>query len=109
MFRLFEDSFNYKSEKTPIYCYDHRLNNMINVVSTRCKTHLCDIIVGDKYDGYCIYCFSQLFPEKCFNYKTKQQYVYDFIKQIFNELTLIYDRKIEDGCSLRRVDLYINI
>ena len=50
MFRLFEDSFNYKSEKTPIYCYDHRLNNMINVVSTRCKTHLFDIIVGDKYD-----------------------------------------------------------
>ena len=44
-------SFNYKSEKTPIYCYDHRLNNMINVVSTRCKTHLCDIIVGDKYNG----------------------------------------------------------
>jgi len=39
----------------------------------------------------CIYCFSQLFPEKCFNYKTKQQCVYDFIKQTFYELTLIYD------------------
>jgi hypothetical protein len=102
-------SFNYKSEKTPIYCYDHRHNNMINVVSTRCKTHLCDIIVGDKYNGYCIYCFSQLFPEKCFNYKTKQQCVYDFIKQTFNELTLVYDKKIEDGCSLRRVDLYLDI
>jgi len=52
--------------------------------------------------------FSQLFPEKCFNYKTKQQHVYDFIKQTFNELTLVYDKKIEDGCSLRRVDLYLD-
>jgi hypothetical protein len=41
--------FNYINQKKGIYCYDHRLLNMINVVSKRCKTHLCDLIVSNKY------------------------------------------------------------
>lgn len=111
---LFEDCyrspiFNYKNEKKGIYCYNHRLVNMINVVSKRCKTDMCDIIVTNKYEGYCLYCFSNLYPDKCTNYKTKQQYVMEYVKNNFNELSWIYDKKIYDGCSLHRPDLFLDL
>lgn len=111
---LFEDCyrspiFNYKNEKKGIYCYNHRLLNMINVVSERCKTDMCDIIVKNKYEGYCLYCFSNLYPDKCTNYKTKQQYVFDFVQNDFNDFSWIYDKKIYDGCSLKRPDLFLDL
>ena len=111
---LFEDCyrspiFNYKNEKKGIYCYNHRLLNMINVVSERCKTDMCDIIVKNKYEGYCLYCFSNLYPDKCTNYKTKQQYVFDFVQNNFNDFSWIYDKKIYDGCSLKRPDLFLDL
>lgn len=111
---LFEDCyrspiFNYKNEKKGIYCYNHRLVNMINVVSKRCKTDMCDIIVTNKYGGYCLYCFSNLYPDKCTNYKTKQQYVLEFVKNNFNDFSWIYDKKIYDGCSLKRPDLFLDL
>jgi len=101
--------FNYINQKKGIYCYDHRLLNMINVVSKRCKTHLCDLIVSNKYKGYCLYCFSNIYPDKCFNYKTKQQYVYEFVHKNFYELSWIHDKKIYDGCSLKRPDLFLDL
>lgn len=101
--------FNYKNEKKGIYCFDHRLLNMINVVSKRCKTHLCDLIITNKYQGYCLYCFSNIYPDKSINYKTKQQYVSEFVQKIFNELSWIHDKKIYDGCSLRRPDLFLDL
>ena len=101
--------FNYKNEKKGIYCYDHRLLNMINVVSKRCKTHLCDLIVTNKYQGYCFYCFYNIYPENSINYKTKQQYVFEFVHNSFNELSWIHDKKIFDGCSLRRPDLFLDL
>ena len=111
---LFEDCyrspmFNYKNENKGIYCYNHRLVNMINVVSKRCKTDMCDIIVTNKYEGYCLYCFSNLYPDKCINYKTKQQYVFDFVQNNFNDFSWIYDKKIYDGCSLKRPDLFLDL
>lgn len=101
--------FNYKNEKKGIYCYDHRLLNMINVVSKRCKTHLCDLIITNKYEGYCLYCFSNIYPHKCINYKTKQQYVFEFVQNSFNQLSWIHDKKIYDGCSLKKPDLFLDL
>lgn len=101
-------SFNYEFMYYPIYCYDHRLLNMVNVVNKRCKTYLCDLIVGNKYNGYCIYCFSNMFPEKCINYKTKEYHVVEFVKNVF-PLSWINDKKIYDGCSLRRPDLFLDL
>ena len=101
--------FNYYNVKNGIYCYNHRLPNMVNVISKRCKTNMCDLIVSNKYEGYCLYCFSNLYPDKCIHYKTKQQYVLEFIKNNFNELTWIHDKKIYDGCSFRRPDLFLDL
>ena len=101
-------SFNYEFRNYGIYCYDHRLLNMVNVVNKRCKTYLCELNVGNKYDGYCLYCFSNIFPEKCINYKTKEQCVIEFVKKVF-QLSWIIDKKIYDGCSLRRPDLFLDL
>jgi hypothetical protein len=92
--------FNYRKEKKGIYCYNHRLFDMINVVSKRCKTHMCDLIITNKYKGYCIYCFSNIYPDKCINYKTIEQNVSDFVQKNFKELSWCCDKKIYDGCSL---------
>jgi hypothetical protein len=101
-------SFNYKFINYPKYCYDHRLLNMVNVINKRCKTYLCDLIVGNKYDGYCLYCFSNMFPDKCINYKTKERHIVEFVKEFF-PLSWIIDKKIYDGCSLGRPDLFLDL
>ena len=38
--------------------------DMINVTSNLCKTYLCYTRVSEKYEGYCLYCFINMFPEK---------------------------------------------
>lgn len=101
--------YNLFGENKGIYCYEHRLLNMINVVSTLCKTYLCNTIVGSKYEGYCLYCFSNIYPEKCINYKTKELRVIEFVKSNFNNLSWIYDKPIQDGCSKRRPDLLLDL
>jgi hypothetical protein len=86
---------------------------MINVVSTRCKTHLCDTIVHNrkKYDGYCLYCYIHLFPNAPLsrNYKTKETAVTTFIKKNNPEYDFQIDKKILDGCSKRRPDLLLDL
>ena len=102
-------TFNISTEKKGKYCYEHRLLNMVNVVSKRCKTHMCDIIVSNKYLGYCFYCFSNIYPEKCINYKTKEQRVIDYVQINFTNLTWIHNKMIQDGCSKKRPDLLVDL
>jgi hypothetical protein len=58
-----------------------------------------------------VYCFIHLFPDKkiSYNYKTKENNVVSKIKQTFNDFTWIADKKIKDGCSLRRPDLLLDM
>lgn len=57
---------------------------MINVTSNLCKTYLCYTRVSEKYEGYCLYCFINMFPEKPVsrNYKTKEYAVVEYIKKV---------------------------
>jgi hypothetical protein len=55
-------SYNFIGMKTNKYCSDHRQDGMIDVQVKRCKSEFCDSIIGKKYDGYCCYCFTNLFP-----------------------------------------------
>ena len=73
----------------------------------RCKTDLCETRVDNRYEGYCIRCFMYLFPEKPVtkNFKTKERAVADFVKKEFPSISWIYDKRITDGCSLRRPDI----
>jgi hypothetical protein len=76
-----------------------------------CKTHLCETRVGNKYDGYCLRCFSHIFPEKPIvkNFKTKEREVIQFIKQEFPDFTWTFDKKVSDGCSLYRPDAIVDL
>ena len=81
--------FNFKG-KSAIYCFIHKEPDMINVNSKSCKTYLCDVSVKNKYEGYCLYCYINTFPDKPVsrNYKTKEQTVIDYILKTFPEMTL---------------------
>ena len=106
-----QPNYNYEGEKRGLYCYTHKLTGMINIISKTCKTHLCSTHVSEKYDGYCLYCYINLFPEKPVsrNYKTKEYAVVEFVKASFPELSWVSDKKITDGCSKRRPDLFLDL
>lgn len=76
-----------------------------------CKTPLCESKRLSKYDGHCAFCYYHLFPDKpnSRNYKTKERSVTEFILNTFPEYTWVTDKKIEDGCSLRRPDLLLDL
>jgi hypothetical protein len=104
--------FNYENKTKPLYCSKHKEIGMIDIRSRMCLTPLCNTRVhNSRYDGYCLRCFVYLFPDKpnTHNYKTKEKSVTDFITSQFKDLTIIIDKKIQDGCSKRRPDLLIDL
>jgi hypothetical protein len=106
-----QPSFNKEGESTGLYCSLHKLDNMVDCIHPKCKTHLCFTIVLDKYDGYCLRCYINLFPEKSVskNYKTKEFAVVEFIKNEITEYNWISDKQIKEGCSKRRPDLLLDL
>jgi hypothetical protein len=103
--------FNVEGEPIALYCSIHKLEGMVNVKSKTCKTHLCSILVQDKYDGYCLRCYMYLFPDKPVsrNYKTKEYSVVEFTKNNFPNINWISDKIIQGGCSKRRPDLLLDL
>lgn len=105
-------NYNYTNENIGLYCYDHKKKNMINIKSKRCLTDNCTILISNpNYKGYCFYCFINLFPDEPVyrNYKTKECYITSVIKDTFeDEYTMIFDKKIENGCSQKRPDTFID-
>jgi hypothetical protein len=105
-----QPSFNYKDKK-PEYCKSHKLDDMVDVTHKTCKTHLCDTRVNEKYEGYCLFCYIHIFPDKPVvrNYKTKEKAVADFIIDKFNKYKWVSDKTIHNGCSKRRPDLFLDL
>jgi len=103
-------SFNKEGETKALYCTQHKTYNMVDVVNKLCKSKWCFVHVEEKY-GYCLYCFKNLFPDKLIsrNYKTKEYAVVEYVKQSFQDYTWITDKKIYDGCSKRRPDLWLDL
>ena len=104
-------SFNYEFETKVLYCATHKKDDMIDIIHKTCKTYLCSTQVQDKYDGYCQYCYMNLFPDKPVsrNYKTKEYAVVEFIKNKYNEYNWVSDKIISGGCSKRRPDLLLDL
>ena len=104
-------AYNLEGEKIALYCASHKLEGMIDVKSKTCKTYLCYTRVQEKYDGYCLFCYMNLFPDKPVsrNYKTKEYSVVDFVKTKFPDLPWIADKIISGGCSKRRPDLLLDL
>jgi hypothetical protein len=103
--------YNLDGEKKALYCSSHKLDGMVDVVNKTCKTHLCFTIVTEKYDGYCLYCYMNIFPDKpvSLNYKTKEYAVVEFVKTNFLDYDWISDKIINGGCSKRRPDLLLDL
>ncbi len=105
-------SFNMKDKKSGLYCSLHRLPSMINVVSKTCKTSLCNSYVSKRYNkDYCLYCYVHLFPDipVTRNYKTKEASVVEFVKTTFPHYSWITDKRVQDGCSKRRPDIFLDL
>ena len=79
--------------------------------SAVCKTEHCETMGNSKYNGYCLPCCIQVCPEikVSRNYKTKEKDVVDRIKATFPNFTWIADKRVQDGCSLRRPDLFLDM
>jgi hypothetical protein len=76
-----------------------------------CKSSWCETQCNQKYDGYCLYCYMNLFPDKPIarNYKTKEYAVVEHVKSAFPQVDWIADKKVYDGCSKRRPDLFLDL
>ena len=79
--------------------------------SRLCKSSWCETYGNRKYNGYCLRCCINLFPETevSRNYKTKEKDVVDRIIQWKPEYTWAQDKRIQDGCSKRRPDLLLDM
>ncbi len=76
-----------------------------------CKSEFCEMTKNQKYDDYCVHCYIHLFPDNPLssNYRTKEQTVVHFVKEEFSELDWICDKKVYDGCSKRRPDMFLDL
>ena len=79
--------------------------------SALCKSSWCETYKNPKCDGYCTRCFVHLFPDtpNTRNYKTKEKDVVDRVKEAFPDFTWYHDKRVQDGCSLRRPDLLLDL
>lgn len=104
-------SFNIEGETKALYCSKHKIDGMVDVISKICLNSWCRTHVGNKYDGYCLFCFVHMFPGKPVsrNYKTKEFEVVSFVKNTFQEVTWRADKKVEGGCSRRRPDILVDL
>ena len=56
--------YNNEGEKTGMYCVTHKKEGMVDVKHETCKSEWCSTLITNKYDGYCLYCYMNLFPDK---------------------------------------------
>lgn len=104
--------YNYLGIKGGRYCAEHKLYGMIDIHYTKCISEWCqDLGQYSKRDGYCMHCYIHLFPDKPVvrNYKTKERAVVEYVHNEFPNVSWISDRKIYDGCSRRRPDLFLDL
>jgi hypothetical protein len=95
----------------PTHCADCKEENMFDVKNKKCKSNYCETLANRYYDGYCAFCYGNLFPDSPVvrNFKTKERLVVDYIKEVFPDYTWIFDKIIEGACSKRRPDIYLEL
>jgi hypothetical protein len=79
--------------------------------SKLCKSLWCETKKSPKYQGYCLSCFVNLFPDKpnSKNYKTKEKATVDYVLERFSQFTWRTDKQIQYGCSRKRPDLLLDL
>jgi len=103
--------YNVEGQIKSLYCLKHKIEGMVDVINKTCKSKWCLTRVQEKYDGYCLFCYINMFPDKPIsrNYKTKEYAVVEFVKTMFPSLDWISDKKVHGGCSRRRPDLFLDL
>ena len=97
-------------EGRPKFCGVHKKGGMGDVITKRCVSKHCETFTKQKYDGYCAYCFTNLFPDdvrvKMARIKSREILVECFLEEEFggfrHDTPIIYG-----GCdclSRRRID-----
>jgi hypothetical protein len=106
-----QSNYNVEGETKALYCATHKLDGMVDVKNKTCKNEWCFTFVTKKYDGYCMYCYMNMFPDKPVsrNYKTKEYAVVEFVKHKFPTFHWETDKRISGGCSKRRPDLLLDL
>jgi hypothetical protein len=104
-------NYNNEGETKALYCSEHKKNGMVDVKHKTCIHEWCLTRVQEKYNGYCLFCYINMFPDKPIsrNYKTKEYAVVEFVKTMFPSLDWIADKKVHGGCSRRRPDLFLDL
>merc|ERR1712023_141613 len=89
-----QPTYNVEGKTKGLYCSIHKKEGMINVINKTCKSEWRLTTVRDKYDGYCLFCFMNLFPDKPVsrNYKTKEYAVVEYIVSEFTDVEWIADK-----------------
>jgi hypothetical protein len=101
-------TYNHVGQKVALYCGTHKLTDMVDVLHKTCKSDWCNTQASNpQYDGYCCYCFTNLFPDHPHvrNYKNKENAVSTFVSESFPEYDWVFDKRVYDGCSKRRPDI----
>jgi ferredoxin-like protein FixX len=103
--------YNKEGETKGLYCSKHKKDGMVDVVNKTCLTYLCSTRVQEKYYGYCLICYMNLFPDKpvARNYKTKEFSVVEYVKNKFPNFTWFADKIVNGGCSKKRPDLLLDL
>jgi hypothetical protein len=106
-----QPTYNNEGDTKALYCSEHKKEGMVDVKHLTCKTYLCSTRVTEKYDGYCRFCYMNLFPDKPVsrNYKTKEYSVVEYVKTNFPEMSWVADKIVNSGCSRRRPDLLLDL
>ena len=104
-------NYNTYGETKAIFCSSHKKDGMIDVKHPVCKSDWCTTLVRQKYDGYCFFCYINLFPEKpvSHNYKTKEYAVVEYVKTKFPSHNWVADKIVNGGFSKRRPDLLLDL
>ena len=104
-------NYNTEGETKPLYCSAHKKDGMVDVISKTCKSEWCSTRIRQKYDGYCLFCFMNLFPDKPVtrNYKTKEFAVVEYVKTRFPGVDWVEDKSVNNGCSKKRPDLLLDL
>lgn len=105
-------TFNISGESKRLYCSKCKTDDMEDVRHQKCKNTFCNIILSykNKYEGYCVQCYTRQYPDRPIlkNYKPKEISVSSFLKNVFTDHVIKFDKRISDN-SKKRPDVLFDL
>lgn len=104
-------TFGYENTKERLYCSFHKKENMVDLVSQKCKNPGCTTqVYCHSNNDYCYECYHTLFPDAPIvrNHNTKERNIAKHVERVFNHINKrwIFDTPIPGSRSRRRPDMF---